>query len=38
MVDHSSVGFFGEICTARFSKYHLWKDFAIQKIIIKFQS
>lgn len=35
MVDHRSVGFFGEICTARFSKYHLWKNFAIQTLVIK---
>lgn len=35
MVDHRSVGFFGEICTARFSKYHLWKNFAKQTVIIK---
>lgn len=34
MVDHRSVGFFGEIPTAGLSKYHLWKEIATRRVVI----
>lgn len=35
MVHHRSIGFFGEICTAGLSKYHLWKNVAMKRVTTK---